>query len=112
MIENKIKYFCVIGKTSDEDGWHDLQTNSAWESNPYGDDYAVVPEHMIESILKTKGFCDIVLNNDGTEVVSFTQREIPIFPEPKAEPNAEDDINAMMIDHEYRLTLLELGVNE
>lgn len=31
---------------------------------------------------------------------------------PKPEPTAEDDTNAMMVDHEYRLTLLELGLNE
>ena len=28
------------------------------------------------------------------------------------EPTAEDDIDAMLVDHEYRLTLLELGVTE
>ena len=31
---------------------------------------------------------------------------------PKPEPTAEDDTNAMMVDHEFRLTLLELGLNE
>lgn len=31
---------------------------------------------------------------------------------PKPEPTAEDDTNAMIVDHEYRLTLLELGLNE
>lgn len=28
----------------------------------------------------------------------------------KPEPTAQDDTDAMMIDHEYRLTLLELGI--
>ena len=28
------------------------------------------------------------------------------------EPTAQDDIDAMLIDHEYRLTLIELGVIE
>lgn len=27
-------------------------------------------------------------------------------------PTAQDDIDALLIDHEYRLTLLELGVSE
>lgn len=31
-------------------------------------------------------------------------------PTPEPEPTAQDDIDAMMIDHEYRITLLELGV--
>ena len=26
------------------------------------------------------------------------------------EPTEEDDVNAMLVDHEYRLTLLELGL--
>lgn len=38
-------------------------------------------------------------------------------PEPKddpaeAEPTAEEDALSMIVDHEYRLTLLELGVTE
>lgn len=32
-------------------------------------------------------------------------------PEPE-EPTEEDDVNAMLVDHEYRLTLLELGITE
>lgn len=34
-------------------------------------------------------------------------------PEPTAqEPTAEEDALSMIVDHEYRLTLLELGVTE
>ena len=32
-------------------------------------------------------------------------------PEPPA-PAAEDDLAALMVDHEYRITLLELGVTD
>ena len=31
--------FCVIGKYANEHCRHDLQINSAWSCNPYGDDY-------------------------------------------------------------------------
>ena len=41
-------------------------------------------------------------------VTSWTPREIPEMPE--AEPTAQDDTDTMLVDHEYRLTLLELGV--
>ena len=34
------------------------------------------------------------------------------LPEPETVPTAQDDTDAMLIDHEYRLTLLELGVIE
>ena len=32
--------------------------------------------------------------------------------EPELGPTAQDDADALLVDHEYRLTLLELGVNE
>lgn len=34
------------------------------------------------------------------------------LPKPAAEPTAEEDALSMIVDHEYRLTLLELGVTE
>lgn len=105
---------CVISKsTFGEYEIHSIQTNSGWSENPYGKDYAVVPDDMVQDIKETKGFCDITLNDDGTEVVSFTAREIPIIETPtNTEPTPQDDTDAMMIDHEYRITLLELGVTE
>jgi hypothetical protein len=42
--------------------------------------------------METRGFCDIVLNEDGTEVVEFTAREIPNIPVPTPEPTAEERI--------------------
>lgn len=113
MAENTRKNpLCVISvETFGEYAVHDIQTNNSWSKNPYGDNYAVVPDEMVEDILETKGFCDITLNDTGTEIVSFVAREIPEI-EPDIEPTADDDIDAMLVDHEYRLTLLELGVNE
>ncbi len=70
--------FCVISKATYGDyEKHDIQTNSAWSENPYGDDYVIVPTDMVEDILLTQGYCDITLNEDETEVVSFVAREIP-----------------------------------
>lgn len=90
---------CVISKAViGEYSVHSIQTNSAWSANPYGEDYAVVPDAMVPDIMATKGFCDIVLSEDGTEVVSFTAREIPEIPKETvtAEPTADDIINAML----------------
>ena len=75
---------------------HDIQQNTAWTENPYGDSYAVVPDGMVADILATQGFCDIVLNEDGTEVVSFTAREIPVIPELEPEPTQLDRIEAQI----------------
>lgn len=100
MIENVRKNpFCVISKEAfGEYHVHDIQTNSAWSENPYGNDYAVVPDDMVHDIMETRGFCDIELNEDGTEVISFTAREIPEIPEPEVEvePTADEILNALL----------------
>lgn len=89
--------FCVISiVTYGEYEIHDIQTNSSWSSNPYETGYAVVPDEMIESIVETRGFCDIVLNEDETEIVSFTAREIPVIPESESEPTQLDRIEAQV----------------
>ena len=43
-------------------------------------------------------------------VTGWTPREMPEVPEAEAEPTAQEDTDAMLVDHEYRITLLELGV--
>lgn len=47
----------------------------------------------------------------------YINGEYAYSPEPKddpseSEPTAEEDTLSMIVDHEYRLTLLELGVTE
>lgn len=88
--------FCVIAKEPWENGGRDLQSNGAWSENPYGEEYAVVPDEMVTSIMETKGFCDIELNEDGTEVVSFTAKEIPEIPEPEPEPSSSEILDALL----------------
>ena len=68
-----------------------IQTNSAWSENPYEEGYALVPDEMVEVVLATQGYCDMELNKDGTEIVSFVPREIPDIPDPEPEPTPEDD---------------------
>ena len=95
-IPQRVNPFCVISKATFGDyAVRDIQTNSAWGANPY-EDYAVVPDEMVLDIMETRGFCDIVLNEDGTEVASFTAREIPVIPVPEAEPTTEDILNALL----------------
>ena len=87
---------CVISlETYGDYAIHDIQTNSAWTENPYSD-YAVVPDEMVQDIMATQGFCDIVLNADNTEVVSFTAREIPEIEEPEPEPTTDDILNVLL----------------
>ena len=88
--------FCVISKNANENGWRDLQKNSAWSANPDTDYFVVVPDDMVEAIWETCGYCDITLNEDGTEVASFKATEIPVFPEPEVEPTQLDYIEAQV----------------
>lgn len=111
--------FCVISKEANENGWHDLQTNSAWSKNPYGEDFAVVPDDMVEAIMETFGYCDLELSEDGTEVVSFTATEIPVLPEPEVEPSElevlQEEVTALQLalceQYETNLALEEEVTN-
>lgn len=88
---------CVISKRTFGDcEIRDVQTNTAWTKNPYGDEYAIVPDEMVQDIMSTNGFCDIVLNKEGTEIVSFTARKVPEIPEPVTEPTQLDRIEAQV----------------
>lgn len=97
VLPQRVNDFCVISKeTMGEYAVRDIQTNSAWSENPYGEDYAVVPDAMVPDIMETNGFCDIVLNEDETEIVSFTAREIPEIPTAEPEPTTDDIINVLL----------------
>ena len=42
--------------------------------------------------------------------VPYTEEELAAMEEAQNKPTPQDDADAMMIDHEYRLTILELGL--
>ena len=110
-IPQRVNPFCVISKeTFGEYAVRDIQTNSGWSENPYKD-YAVVPDDMVTAIMETKGFCDIELNTDGTEVASFTAREIPEIPTEEAPPSDIDILYEIEADQEFRLSCLEMGLS-
>lgn len=109
MTENTRKNpFCVISiATFGDYAMHDIQTNSSWNENPYGEEYVVVPDDMVQDIMETRGFCDIVLNDDNTEVVSFTARETPVLPEPE-QPVSEVEQLRADVDYIAVMTGVEL----
>ena len=111
-IPQRVNPFCVISKaTFGEYAVRDIQTNSAWSENPYGDGYAVVPDDMVLAIQETNGFCDITLNEDGTEVVEFTAREIPEIPQEEAPPSDIDILYEIEAEQELRICCLEMGLS-
>lgn len=52
--------------------------------------------------------CGCVPNTDAWEAWKAGQTETE--PLPESEPSEADDMAALLVDHEYRLTLLELGL--
>jgi hypothetical protein len=71
--------YIISKETFGDHNVRDIQSNSCW-CECVLDGYASIPEELVEGILATQGYCDIVLNADQTEVVSFTAREIPYVP--------------------------------
>lgn len=60
-----------------------------------------------------------LLNEDGSIYVILVQPDMiqsvedgEIVIMERSEPTEEEDISALIVDHEYRLTLLELGITE
>lgn len=49
---------------------------------------------------------------DGETSYTVAEGEALKKPEVDTTPSAEDDLSALVVDHEYRLTLLELGITE
>lgn len=122
-----------------ENGSHRNQTTNTTMSLPEG--WAVIPEDMEtpnfpfgevevkdEDVMGVTTI-EVVEEINGESITKIEEIEVVVgtikvvtkwtpgtLPEPKplpeAEPTAEDDIDAMLVDHEYRLTLLELGVTQ
>lgn len=100
--------FCVISKAAfGQYGVHDIQTNSGWTANPYGEDYAVVPDDMVAGILATGGFCALEFSEDGRSVTGFTALEAPEIPEVEAVPTAVEQLRAD-VDYIAIMTGVEL----
>ncbi len=90
------------------------------------------PVEVMRDVTKTRDI--VTANDDGEELTTteeYTEQELVTEqqpyavmtvtsmtagimppPAPAPEPTASDDAAAMLIDHEYRLTLLELGITE
>ena len=66
---------------------------STWIENPY-ENYAVVPDDMVEAIMETKGFCDITVE-DGV-VIGFVASEILEIPEPEPEPTMSELMDILL----------------
>ena len=91
-----------------DNGAHRNQdSNLSIQNIPEG--WAVVPEDME---LENFPFGEVTAEEiDGVmTVTNWVAGVIPEVEPIEEEPSEEDDTVAMLVDHEYRLTLLELGL--
>lgn len=91
-------------------GAHRNQTPNSLITVPDG--WAVVPDHMNTPNFP---FGDVVVEEvkGVMTVVEWIPGVMPEQePEAEEEPTAQDDTDSMLVDHEYRITLLELGLTE
>ena len=76
---------------------------------PIPDGWAEIPPEI--PIPDTFPFVGVETDGDG-QITALTPGVVP-EPEPITPmPTEADDTNALLVDHEYRLTLLELGVSK
>lgn len=65
---------------------------------------------LINTIVASEEFCEKYCSANGYTYELMPEPEPE--PEPTPEPTEADDTASMLVDHEFRLTLLELGLNE
>lgn len=104
----------IIEISALENGAHDNQTIEVVTQDTFlvPNGWAVIPDDMETPNFP---FGEVTVEEiDGVmTVTSWAPGTIPEpEPEPEPEPTAQDDTDAMLVDHEYRLTLLELGLTE
>ena len=98
----------LIKIEAEASGGHAYLTIDRLSTLPNG--WAIIPDEMETPNLP---YGDITVEEKFgvPTVTSWTPGEMPEAPlEPSPQPTAQDDTDTMLIDHEYRLTLLELGV--
>lgn len=87
---------------------------SAPQSTP-GRGLIPISDTIAAEVIKSKGFGDFEWETVAgvLTVTAWIPGIVPeLEPEKEAEPTAQDDTDAMLVDHEYRITLLELGLTE
>lgn len=96
----------IIEINSANEKFHNFQSQSH-RTECWIDGYIEVPKTLEAKVYESKGYCELIIENDILiDVVSHPEWK----PEKIVVPTAQDDTDAILVDHEYRLTLLELEV--
>ncbi|MCQ5130414.1 hypothetical protein NE562_12145 [Butyricicoccus faecihominis] len=76
----------------------------------YGDHYAHAQSQYFDSLTTGDGVYKYKLEGSGAVERSADEIAADVAAKPSPAPTAQEDADALLVDHEYRLTLLELGV--
>ena len=102
----------IISESQNANGQHLFESQSH-RTECWMGGYVAVPAELEEAVAGCMGYCDVTIADGVVTAVEPHPERIPV-PETttETEPTAQDDTDAMLVDHEYRITLLELGMNE
>jgi len=76
-----------------------------------GDKYAHAQGNYFEKpLFDERGLHNYVFANNSVREATEEEKEMELLSIPKPTPSTEADLLSMAVDHEYRLTILELGV--
>lgn len=90
---------------NDTDNWIKIDEGT-------GDKYAHAQGNYFDKyLIDENGLHNYVYENESVRETTEEEKEAELQTIPKPVPNAEADLLSMAVDHEYRLTILELDVN-
>ena len=81
----------------------------------YGDRFNLCQSHYFDKpLMNMDGTHNYIYENEEVREATDEEKtaELASFPVPEPQPDVQADTQEMMIDHEYRITLLELGITE
>ena len=101
----------IIKTTAESNGAHASQMSSVKITPPDG--YIVIPPALEATALSLLPWVTLTIEDGFVTAVEDdveSRAAWEAIPAPDLEPTPQDDADALLIDHEYRLTLLDLGV--
>lgn len=96
----------TIIEISMTNGKHTIESHTYREAC-WLDGYIEVPTHLEDAAWASGGYCDLTIE-DGV-LTDITPLPIPEPGPVQPVIDPQEDTDAMLVDHELRLTLLELG---
>ena len=109
--------YIIAREASSNGGRPPLQS---WDHKFLPEGFAFCPDEFYDIFYSTSpaGFVNVTIEDDVVTGMAVATDKVDAYKEANPEVEEEvvstpqDDTDAMLIDHEYRLTLLELGISE